>query len=94
MSNGMRVYSKLASALDAIADSTEDPSNSRVIPPIPIVMVMFTVSARTHALLTEIPVVEMDFATTLVMGERTIRISDRYDPSETPTRLEWVLLSR
>ena len=48
--------------------------------------------ARAHAYLETIPQIENDFATSLVMGERSVEISGRYSPIEAPTRLDPIVL--
>jgi hypothetical protein len=40
----------------------------------------------SHALMSEIPIEEMEFTASLVMGERTVEIPGRYIPLEAPSR--------
>ena len=86
------IYNDIANALDSIADAEADPVDPSIAPPIPAVAALITVSTRAHAFLTEIPKVEMEFATSLVMGERTVEIPGRYNPLEAPLRPELIVL--
>ena len=80
-SKDLPVYSKLAEALEMMADT---PSCSSDVVVIPAVETLLAVSARAHAFLENIPQSEIDFTTSLVMGERTVAIPCRYDPLEAP----------
>jgi hypothetical protein len=54
---------------------------------------MFAISARAYAFLDDIPQVEIDFTTSLVMGKRTVAVAGRYSTLEAPTRLDSIVLS-
>jgi hypothetical protein len=87
-SKGVTVFSQPIDALDVIVEGTDNPSNEQpVITTIPAVTAMLAVSTRAHAFFTDIPLTKMHFATTHVMGERTIEIPGRYAPAEAPSRL-------
>ncbi len=88
-SKDLMVYTKLADALDAMADSLDDHSNVVIIP---AVETLLAVSERAHAFLKSIPQAELDFTTSLCMGERTVAIPGRYAPLEAPSRPEPIVL--
>jgi hypothetical protein len=88
-SKGLPVYNKLADALDAMANSPETLSEEPVIPAIES---MLAIIAKAHTFLETIPQIETDFATSLVMGERTVDIPGRYSPLEAPTRPDPIVL--
>jgi hypothetical protein len=83
-SKDLSIYNDLANALDSIADAEDDPVDPFNAPPIPAVAALKTVSTQSHAFLSEIPKVEVEFATSLVMGEKTVEIPGRYIPLEAP----------
>jgi hypothetical protein len=89
ISKDLLVYSKLAEALDAMADIPGDSSNVVIIP---AVETLLAVSGRAHAFLGNIPQSEIDFTPSLVMGERTVAIPGHYDPLVAPSRLELIVL--
>jgi hypothetical protein len=88
-SKGIPVYTKLADALDAMAGSPETLSEE---PAIPAIDSMLVIRAKAHTFLETIPHIETDFATGLVMGERTVDIPGRYSPLEAPTRPDPIVL--
>ena len=88
-SKDLPVCTKLADALDAMADSPETLIEE---PAIPAIESMLAISARAHTFLETIPQIETDFATSLVMGERTVDIPGRYSPLEAPTRPDPIVL--
>jgi hypothetical protein len=61
------VYTKLADALDSMGDSLETLTE---VPVIPVIESMLAISPRAHAFLDIIPQADIDFTTSLVMGER------------------------
>ena len=85
----MPVYTKLADALDSMVDSPETLAEELAIPAIKS---MLAISARAHAFLETIPQIENDFATSLVISERSVEIPGRYSPIEAPTRPDPVVL--
>ena len=91
-SKDQSIYTDLASALESMADEDEEPLGPTPAPPIPAIAALMTVSTRAHAFLSEIPREEMEFDTSLVMGERTVEIPDRYTPLELPLRPEQIVL--
>jgi len=64
----------------------DEPSDPTTVPSIPAIAALMTVSTRAHAFLSEILREEMEFDTSLVMGERTVEIPGRYNPLEAPSR--------
>jgi hypothetical protein len=77
------VYTRLADALDSMADTHDNTHDETLIPTIKSMLV---VSTRAHAFLNTIPQTEIDFTTSLAMGERTVEIPGRYPPLEQPPR--------
>ena len=64
-----------------MADANEDHKDTTTsIPKIPADEALMTVGTRAHAFLSEIPQVELVFATSMVMGERAIEIPGQYTP--------------
>ena len=62
-------------------------------PPLhPTIDAMMTVSTKAHAFMGTIPKEEVDFATSLIMGERTEEIPGRFSPLEAPTRPEVIVV--
>ncbi len=61
-------------------------------PAIPVIESLLAISTRAHAFLDIIPQAEIDFTTSLVMGERTVEIPGRYSPLEAPTRPDPIVL--
>jgi hypothetical protein len=59
-SKGFKVYTKIANALDSMADS---PDLKDDLPPHPAVVAMLSVSTTAHAFLETIPQSEIDFFT-------------------------------
>jgi hypothetical protein len=49
------------------------------------------VSTRAHAFLFEIPQAELEFATSIVIGEKLVEIPDRYSPLDAPSRTEHIV---
>jgi hypothetical protein len=92
-SKDLIIYNDLANALDSIADAEDDPVDPSIAPPIPAVATLMTSSTRAHAFLSQIPTVEMEFATSLVMGEKTVAIPGRYNPLEAPSRPKLTLVT-
>ena len=86
-SKGVIVYSQPIYALDTMVGSSNNPSNDQpVVATIPTVTVMLVVGTRAHTFLSDILVVEVDFATKPVMGKREIEIPSRYAPAGAPSR--------
>ena len=77
-SKGLPIYDKLANALDAMADEDED-SSSHVIP---AVSSLKTISAGAKCYLSDITQTELDFATSLALGERIVEIPGRFTSLE------------
>ncbi len=86
------MYSKIADALDYMADPPLPTSEDRAAPLHPAIEAMMSVSTRAHAFLETIPKKEVDFATSLIMGERTQEIPGRFSPQEIPTRPDPIVL--
>ena len=62
-------------------------------PPLhPTIDAMMAVSMRAQAFLGTIPKEEVDFSTSLIMGERTKEIPARFSPLEAPTRPNVIVL--
>jgi len=91
-SKDLNIYTDLANALDSMADAEDDPVDPSISPQIPAVAALMTVSTRARAFLSKIPFKKMEFATTLVMGEKTVEIFGRYNPLEAPSRPELIVL--
>ncbi len=53
---------------------------------------MLAVSTRAHAFFDTIPQAEINFTTSLVMGERTVEIPGQYSPLEQPSRPDPIVL--
>ncbi len=71
-SKDLPVYAKLADALDAMADNPNDRSDTITIPAVETIL---AINKRAHAFLKNIPQAEVNFTTSLVMGdERTVTI--------------------
>ena len=86
-SKGLSAYSKIADALDSMADTHPTSMDEVHAPPLhPTIDTMMRVSMRAHAFLGTIPKEEVDFSTSLIMGERTEEIPGRFSPLEVPTR--------
>ena len=83
------VYTKLADALDSMADTRDTTHGETLIPTIKLIL---SVSTRAHAFLDTIPQTEIDFTTSLAMCERKVEISGRYYPLEQPSILEPIVL--
>ncbi len=77
--------------VDAL-DSMANPPDERHEGSHPVVDVMISVCTRGHAFLDSIPQAEINFTTSIIMGERTVEIPGRYSPLETPTRPEPIVL--
>ncbi len=82
-SKDLPVYAKLANALDAMTDSPDDPT---YVPHIPTIERMLAVVVMAHAFLDDIPRIEIDFTTYLLIGERNGTIPSRYSLLEATTR--------
>ena len=92
-SKGLSVYSQIADALDSMPDPPPLPTDAdRDAPLHPAIEAMMTVSTRAHAFLETIPKEEVDFATSLTMGERTEEVPGRFSPLEIPTRPDPIVL--
>ena len=68
-----------------MANNPNDPSDTITIP---AVETLLAIGERVHVFLESIPQAEVDFTTSLVMSERIVVISGRYDPLEAPSRPE------
>ena len=77
------VYTRLAGALDSMADTHDNTHDETLIPTIKS---MLAFSTRAQAFLDTIPETEINFTTSLVMGERTVEITGRNSPLEQPSR--------
>ena len=88
-SKSLSVYGKLADALDAMAD--DDVEVTRV-PVIPLVASLMAVSARAHTFMADITQSEMDFATSLTLGERLVEVPGRFSVLETHTKPKPIVL--
>jgi len=88
-SKDIPVYSRLADALDSMVDTHDTVPDETTIPTIES---MLAASTRAHAFLDTIPQVEIDFTTSLIMGERTMEIRGRYSPLEQPSRPDPIVL--
>jgi hypothetical protein len=88
-SKNLPVYTKLANALESMVDS---PDTLTEVPAIPVIESRLAIGTRAHAFIDIIPQAEIDFSTSLVMGERTVEISGRYSPLEAPTRPDPIVL--
>jgi hypothetical protein len=53
---------------------------------------MLAINTRAHAFLDIIPQAEINFTTSLGMGEMTVEIPGRYSPLEAPTRPDPIVL--
>ena len=86
-------YSKITDTLDSMADTPPTPMDEDHAPPLhSTIDAMMTVSMRAHAFLGTIPKKEVDFSTSLIMGERTEKIPGRFSPLEAPTRPNVIVL--
>jgi hypothetical protein len=90
-SKGLNVYGRLANALAGMAEDECEPRDLSTAD-IPAVSSMLGVSARAHAFLSDIPLVELEFASSLELGERTVEVPGRYTPLVAPFRPEMILL--
>jgi hypothetical protein len=88
-SKGLSVYDKLANALDAMAD---DDVGVTEIPVIHVVGLVMSISVRAHTFLADITQSEMDFATSLTLGERIVEVPGRFNNQETHTKPEPIVL--
>jgi len=76
-----------------MADTPPTPIDEDHAPPLhPTIDAMMTISMRSHAFLGTIPKEEVDFSTSLIMGERTEEIPGRFFPLEAPTRPSVIVL--
>ena len=75
-----------------MANAEDDPVDPSIAPSIPAFAALVTVSTRAHAFLSEIPKEEIEFATSLFMGERNVEIPGRYNPLEAPSKPELIVL--
>ena len=78
-SKGNVVHDKLADAIDGMAEEDSDP-NDPSTSNIPTGTSMLSTSSRAHAFLSDIPLAELEFALSMVLGERTVEIPGRYTP--------------
>jgi hypothetical protein len=72
-SEGLTVYDRLAYALDGMAEEDSnpgDPSTSNI----PAATSLLTISSRAHTFLSDTPLAELAFASSLVLGERTVEV--------------------
>ncbi len=70
-----------------MADTPPTPIDEDQAPPLhPSIDAMMAVSMRAHAFLGTIPKEEVDFCTSLIMGEQTKEIPGRFSPLATTTR--------
>jgi hypothetical protein len=95
----MDVYSKIAIALDSMADipdTNEDrpdpPEAHPVVKHHPAIVAMMIVSARAHAFLETIPQVDTDLSSALITGERIVEISGYFAPEVAPSRHDPIVL--
>jgi hypothetical protein len=70
----MSAYTKIADALDSMADSPLLPNEPQVPVMHPTIVTMISVSMRARTFLDTIPKVEIEFTTSLIMAERTVEI--------------------
>jgi hypothetical protein len=92
MSKDLNVYTQLAGVLDSMVGEEDEPIDPIRTPLIPVIAALVTVSTQTYAFLSEIPQIELDFTTSLVMGERIFEIIGRYTLLETPSRPRPIVL--
>jgi hypothetical protein len=76
-----------------MVDAKDEPSDPTIAPPILAVATVMRVSTRAHTFLPDIPKKKIEFATSLVMGERTVEIPGRCIPLEAASRHEPIVLS-
>ena len=79
-SNALNMHTEVANALESIADAEGELAGPIQTSSIPAIATFMTVSTRTHTFFFEIPQIELDFTTSLVMEERVIEIPGRYTP--------------
>ena len=87
-SKDLTVHNKLADALDAMANEDGDHTS----PVIPAVASLLAVSTRSRVYLADITQIEIDFATSTVLGERLVKIPGRYAITEDTRRFELIVL--
>jgi hypothetical protein len=75
-SKGLSIYDKLADALDAMAVEDGEPEDQCFS----AVASLLSIYNRSHTLLADVPQREMDFATSVVPGERVVEVSGKYSP--------------
>jgi hypothetical protein len=91
-SNDLSIYSAPAYALDSIKDTDVEPTYITLTPSILVFAARMAMSSRTHAFLSDIPQVELEFSTSMVMGERIVEILCNYTPMEAPSRRKHIVL--
>jgi hypothetical protein len=73
---GLSGYDRLGDAPDVMVDNEED----AMVPIIQAVTSLVVASARAHTFLFNMTQIEIDFATSLTLGERLVEIPGRYSP--------------
>ncbi len=76
-SKDLLVNTKIADALDSMADPPLAPTKPQVPATHPAVAAMMSISTRAHTFLDTIPEVEIEFSTFLIMRERIVEIPGR-----------------
>jgi hypothetical protein len=71
---------------------TDDDVEDTWVPAISSVASLMALSARAHIFLANITQSEIDFATSLTLGERLVEVPGRYSPLETHTKPEPIVL--
>jgi hypothetical protein len=92
-SKGLLSYSMIADALDSMADPPPPHEEHQIACIHPAIAAMKTFSVRAHTFPETISNDEINFTTSLIMGERTLEIPGRYMPLETPARPDTIGLS-
>jgi hypothetical protein len=88
-SKNQSVCTKIADVLDSMIDFN-DPLTDNPLPP--AIAEMMAVSTRAHGYLESTPQAEVDFATSVIKGERMVAILGRFAPTEAHDKPEPIVL--
>jgi len=91
-SKGLLSYSMIADALDSMADPPPPHEEHQIACIHPAIAAMKTFSVRAHTFPETISNDEINFTTSLIMGERTVEIPGRYMPLESATTSDMIVL--
>ena len=78
-STGEPIYEDLADVLDSMADNQDPSDPTAATTEIPAIVDVRSVSNRAHSSLVDISDAELDLATALSCGHRTVEVAGRYE---------------